>query len=72
MKTNKLLIILIAIILISCNKDTKKEEVISATIEVKQEKEEVKEKVITIYEKLGGEAGVSDIVDDIIDQHLKK
>lgn len=71
MKTNKLLIILIAIILISCNKDTKKEEVISATIEVKQEKEEVKEKVITIYEKLGGEAGVSDIVDDIIDQHLK-
>jgi len=65
MKTNNLLLIALMLILFSCNKEVKKEEVVTI--------EEVPKEIIekTIYEKLGGAEGVSVIVEDIVEQHIK-
>ena len=65
MRTNNLLLIALMFVLFSCNKEVKKEEVIT----IKEEPKEIVEK--TIYEKLGGAEGISVIVDDIVKQHLK-
>jgi len=65
MRTNNLLLIALMLILFSCNKEVKKEEVIT----IKEEPKEIVEK--TIYEKLGGSEGISAIVDDIVEQHIK-
>jgi len=65
MKTNNLLLIALMLILFSCNKEVKKEEVVTI--------EEVPKEIIekTIYEKLGGAEGVSVIVEEIVEQHIK-
>jgi len=65
MRTNNLLLIALMFVLFSCNKEVKKEEVIT----IKEEPKEIVEK--TIYEKLGGAEGISAIVDDIVEQHIK-
>jgi len=65
MKTSNLLLIALMLILFSCNKEVKKEEVIT----IKEVPKEIVEK--TIYEKLGGAEGISVIVDDIVEQHIK-
>jgi len=65
MKTSNLLLIALMLILFSCNKEVKKEEVVT----IKEVPKEIVEK--TIYEKLGGAEGVSVIVDDIVEQHIK-
>jgi len=65
MKTSNLLLIALMLILFSCNKEVKKEEVIT----IKEEPKEIVEK--TIYEKLGGAEGISVIVDDIVEEHIK-
>lgn len=65
MKTNNLLLIAFMLLLFSCNKEVKKEVIITT----KEEPIEIVEK--TIYEKLGGSEGISVIVEDIVEQHLK-
>jgi len=65
MKTNNLLLIALMLIFFSCNEEVKKEEVVT----IKEVPKEIVEK--TIYEKLGGAEGVSVIVDEIVEQHIK-
>ena len=65
MKSKYLLLVLVVIVLFSCN--TKAEK---ATVESQEELAVVTSEE-TIYDKLGGEEGVSSIVDDIIDVHLE-
>lgn len=66
--TNYLLLIVIVLALFSCRTEVKKE-----IIETNDPAEKVIAKVAekTIYEKLGGVEGVSKIVDEIVDEHLK-
>jgi hemoglobin len=33
--------------------------------------EQVNEKIATLYERLGGEEGITRIVDDVVDEHMK-
>ena len=63
-KTNYLLLLLFVIALLSCKTETKKEE---ATAQ--DELAIVEEK--TIYEKLGGEEGISVAVEEIVAKHLE-
>jgi len=65
MKTNNLLLIALMLILFSCNKEVKKDEVVT----IEEVPKEIVEK--TIYEKLGGAEGVSVIVEEIVEQHIK-
>ena len=61
--TNYLLLILCVTILFSCKTEVKKDMVVISEVEVVKEK--------SIYEKLGGEEGVSGIVEDIVAKHLE-
>ena len=61
--TNYLLLILCITILFSCKTEVKKDLVVTSEVEVVKEK--------SIYEKMGGEEGVSLIVEDIVAMHLE-
>lgn len=66
MKTINYLLLVLAITLFSCKKEDKNPvETNKEEIAIVVEKEE------TIYQKLGGEEGVSVIVDDIVAKHLE-
>lgn len=61
--TNYLLLILCITILFSCKTEVKKDLVVTSEVEVVKEK--------SIYEKMGGEEGVSLIVEDIVAMHME-
>lgn len=61
--TNYLLLMLCITVLLSCKTEVKKDLVAATEVEVVKEK--------SIYEKLGGEEGVSLIVEDIVSQHME-
>lgn len=65
MKSKYLLLVLFVIVLFSCKSKAEKDTVES------QEELAVVTSEETVYDKLGGEEGVSSIVDDIIDVHLE-
>ena len=62
MKTINLLLLVFTMTLFSCNTKVKTET-------VKDQPKEIVEK--SVYENLGGAEGISVLVDDIIDQHIK-
>ena len=64
--TNYFVMFVFMISILACNTEVKKEDTNQSAEAVV---EEVKEK--TIYEKIGGAEGVSEIVDEIVAEHLK-
>jgi hemoglobin len=73
MKHLKTLVLLCTVLLfINCgNKDSKKEELAIADNYAKTVKEQPKDEEISLFERLGGTAGISSIVDNVVDNHLK-
>ncbi|WP_412987700.1 group I truncated hemoglobin [Pontimicrobium sp. IMCC45349] len=70
MKTINYLLVVLVFALFSCNTEGKKEEATSKE-ELAVVEETSKEVEKTIFEKLGGDEGVSAIVEDIIAKHLE-
>ena len=65
MKKISLLVVVFVMVLFSCNTEAKKEAIKT----IKEAPKEIKEK--SIYEKLGGSEGISAIVDEIVETHIK-
>ena len=66
MKSNYFLLVVLSFFLLACKTEAKKETIVEPS---KESVAVVEEK--TLYEKLGGSEGISSIVDDIIEEHLK-
>ena len=66
MKSNYLLLFIATFFLLACKTEVKKEITVEPT---KEAVTVIEEK--TLYEKLGGAEGISSIVDDLIEVHLK-
>jgi len=64
MKTTKLLSLLLFFLIISCTSNVKEKKVIEKETQI------IEVKSLSLFERLGGEEGVSSIVDGIMEAHI--